>query len=236
MTRRLTPARALGTLVFALVLGCLVAGCDDFKLIEPPPDPPPPPFLLPRRTPENVLYDLRVIYDGADSFVKTEADTLQWGKMYQSLFCPDTFKFYFIPGDQPPAFAAGWWGLTEEVRSFESLLRHKAQGTVDDIKLTWTVNPSEPDIRVGMGGLLHPTWRHIYVTGILLDVVMGQNTFRVPNATADFYFAPDPADSTLWVITEWYDRQPASGGSSPPSRVTVAPEGSSWGRIKALYY
>ena len=239
--RRRVHAGALVALAaLGLAAACLFPGCSgtvspwDFKKDEPP----PPPFTLPRTSPENVLYNFRAIYDGADYFVETEADTLQWGGMYRALFHPDSFKFYFLPGDQSLEYPDGWWGVAEEVASFENLLLHKVSGVVQGISLSWTVNPSEPDNRPNpeaLSQLLHPTWRRIYVTGILLDVYEGEIDHRVANATADFYFAPDPANSTLWVITEWFDRQPVGG--SPPSRVSAA-QGSSttWGRIKQLYH
>jgi len=247
MTRRCPlPARfairisVVAPLVLMLVLGLLLAGCwnpfssdsDDDK----DKDREPPPFLLPRTSPENVLYDLRSIYAGADALVATDEDAVHWAEMYRTLFHPDSFKFYFIPYDQPPSFPEGWWGPDDEVATFENMLKLKVSGVIDDIRLTWTVNPSEPDNRVSPIAppqLLHPGWRHVFVTGILLDVVEGQTTHRVPNGTADFYFAPDPADSTLWVVTEWYDRPPIGG--SPVGYLNVAPESSTWGRLKALY-
>ena len=193
-----------------------------------------PQELLPRTSPENVLFNLRVVYGDKDNIVNTNEDAHTWAEAYRTLFHPDTFTFWFNPGDQPPGQEETWWGLNEEVSSFEMLLKQKPAGVVDDITLSWNVSASEPDSRVG-----HPTWRHIYVTGILLDVVVGEIIHHVPNGTADYYFAPDPTDPRLWVITEWYDHQPVG---SPPSRAitesimptTSAPEFSSWGRIKAL--
>ena len=34
--------------------------------------------------------------------------------------------------------------------------------------------------------------------------------WKVPSGTANFYFGADPADSTLWVVTEWDDK-PVTG-------------------------
>jgi hypothetical protein len=233
---RVSTVALLAALALAVLPGLFVSGCSNPS--SPGDKHQPPPFTLPRTSPENVLYNFRSIYAGADASVKTEADTLQWGEMYQSLFHPDTFAFYFVPGDQPPGWPNAWWGLLDEVGSFRALLRHKAWGTIDDIQLSWTVNASEPDSRTGIGDpppLLHPTWRRVYVTAILLDVVAGVNIYRVSNGTADFYFAPDPADSTLWVITEWYDHQPVGG--APPSRASLTRATSTtWGAIKGLFY
>jgi hypothetical protein len=224
-------------LALALALACLVAGCwnpfgpGDKKHKD---DNTPP--LMPARTsPENVLFNLRVIYGDKDNIVDTAEDAHTLAQSYRTLFHPDTFTFYFVTGDQPPGFPNPWWFLNDEVAGFDSLLTKRAAGIVDDVKLSWTVNPSEPDNRTGPQPpeLLHPTWRHIYVTGILLDVVMGDNTWRVANGTTDFYFAPDPADSTLWVITEWYDHQPLG---SPPGPVSLtAPNTETWGAIKGLF-
>ncbi len=237
MTRWLSAFGALAAFCLALALACLAAGCSNST--EPKKKNPESPITLPRTTPENVLRNLRVVYDTADVFVKTEADTLTWTNRYQELFHPDTFTFYFVPGDQPPSCPNPWWGLAEEVRSFKNILKQEALGNVDDVMLYWTVNPSAPDSRISTQPpypLLHPTWRHIYVTGILLDVVTGTTIWRVPGGTTDFYFAPDPADSTLWVITEWYDHQPGSG--APPGGVNLAPDNmaTTWGAIKGLYY
>ncbi len=242
--RHVPTAAPICALVMTLMLGLLLPGCwnpfssDDDKERHGERSLP----LVPRTSPENVLYDFRSIYAGADASVKTEADTLQWGELYQSLFHPDTFTFYFVPGDQPPGWPDPRWGLTDEVNSFQALLLWKVRGTIDDIKLSWTVNPSEPDNRLGGGDppqLLHPTWRYIYVTGIVLDVVAGIDTYRASYVTEDFYFAPDPADSTLWVVSEWHEH--LSYGGSPPSRTSLtraplAGSNSTWGRIKGLFY
>jgi hypothetical protein len=240
MSRRF-PIIALLTASF---LACLMAGCWPFDPTTKPKPEPPPPELLARTTPENVLFNLRVIYGDKDNITNTAENAHAWAESYRTLFRPDTFTFWFVAGDQPPDFPDPWWGVNYEVTGFDSLLTKRAVGIVDDITLSWTVNASEPDNRIGPPpdyALLHPTWRHIYVTGILLDVVQGTTTWRVPNGTADFYFAPDPANSSLWVITEWYDHQPLG---SPPSRgitesimpTTSAPEFSHWGQIKALYH
>jgi len=229
-------ARAVAAFGLALALGCLVAGCSNST--KPGDKKTESPLTLPRTSPENVLYNLRVVYDTADVYVKTEADTLTWKNKYQELFHPDTFAFYFVPGDQPPGWPNNSWGLIDEVRSFKNMLRQEALGGTDDIELNWVVNPAGPDTRVNPEApdqLLHPTWRHIYVTAILLDVVQGNNTWRVANGTADFYFAPDPADSTLWVITEWQDHAPGFG-SPPDARSAAAPSTITWGAIKGLYH
>jgi len=233
MSRRFS---IIALLTAALFL-CLMAGCWPFNPPTGPPKKLPTPEQLPRTSPENVLFNLRVIYGDKDNIVNTNEDAHAWAESYRTLFHPDSFKFYFLPEDYNPIYAPeGWWAANEEVTSLESILTRKAAGEIDDITLSWTVNPSEPDNRLG-----HVGWRHIYVTSILLDVIQGENTTRVPNGTADFYFAPDPVDSSLWVITEWDDRQPAGG--SPPSRgiaesimpTTSAPASSNWGRVKTLY-
>ena len=227
MSRRFSIIALLTASLFL----CLMAGCWPF---DPPTDPgedPPTGELLPRTSPENVLNNLRVIYGEKDNIVNTLEDAHTWAEAYRTLFHPDSFKFYFLPEDyNPTEYPEGWWGANEEVWSFENqLLKAKADGVVQDITLSWTVNASEPDNR-----LEHPTWRHIYVIGILLHVYEGEIDHKVGNGTADYYFAPDPVDPALWVITEWFDRQPVGG--SPPSRVSSA-QGSSttWGHIKGLY-
>jgi hypothetical protein len=164
--------------------------------------------LLPRTSPENVLFDFRIIYGDKDNIVNTDQDAHMWAENYRTLFhsAPDIFKFYFIPGQEPPDLPNPWWGVNEEVSGFEIMLQNKAAGVIDDIQLTWTINPSEPDNRLG-----HEGWRHIKVTGILLDVIQGEMDRRVTNGTADFYFAPDPNNPALWVITEWFDQPPVGG-------------------------
>jgi hypothetical protein len=219
----IAPALALTLgLAFALCLG----GCSKPSSID---KPEPGLQLVARTSPENVLYDLRSIYDGADALMKTEADTLYWAGMYGSLFHPDSFKFYFIPADTPPQFPEGWWGFESEVASFENMLRRKVRGTLDDIKLDWVANLSEPDPRVG-----HTGWRLIQVSGILLDIVVGTTIYRVSNGAANFCLAPDPANPTLWVITEWWDESPASG--SPLVQAALSGEMTTWGHIKALFH
>ncbi len=194
-------------LVTAFVFLCFLAGC--WNPFAPDKDDKGggggQQELLPRTSPENVLFDLRIIYGDKDNLVNSDQDAHYWAENYRSLFhqAPDTFKFYFIPGQAPPDLQNDWWGINEEVYSFEMMLRARAAGEVDDIQLTWLINPSEPDNRLG-----HEGWRHISVNGILLDVIKGEITQRVSNGTAQFYFAPDPADSTLWVITEWWDEPP----------------------------
>ena len=241
MSRRLSIIALLAASFFL----CLMAGCWPFDPPSKPGKEPPPPELLDRTTPENVLFNLRVIYGDKDNIVNTAEDAHMWAESYRALFHPDSFTFYFIGGDQPPDFPNPWWGVNDEVTGFDTLLTKRALGLVDDITLSWTVNSSEPDNRADehTGILIHPTWRHIYVVGILLDVIEGTTTWRVPNGTADFYFAPDPANPSLWVITEWYDHQPlgsprgssiAGSGSVMPA--AAEPANSSWSRIKSLYH
>ena len=238
---RVSIAACSLALALVLIPGLLVPGCSGpgFPIVLPP-EPPPAPSTLPRTTPENVLYNLRAIYDAADGSVTAVADTLEWGMMYGSLFHPDTFAFHFVEGDQPPDYPDAWWGLAEEVHSFNSLLRSKALGIADDILLTWSLSQSEPDIRSGGNPprLLHPTWRHVYVFNICLDVIEGATDYRVPNGTADFYLAPDPANPALWVITEWYDHEP-TGGYSPvrsSTRGTPLVPATTWGRLKYVFF
>ena len=199
-------------LLTALLFLCLLAGCwNPFKPDEGGGDVVTP-ELKPRTSPENVLFNFRVIYGDKDNIVNTDQDAHTWAESYRTLFHPDTFTFYFISGDQPPDFIDPWWGLNDEVSGFEVILQNKAAGIIDDIQLNWTINASEPDNRVdAYFQPIHPTWRHIYVIGILLDVIAGEITHRVPNGTADFYFSPDPSNPALWVITEWYDHPPVGG-------------------------
>ncbi len=231
MTRRLTPALVLGAFVCVLTLASLLSGCwnpfssdsDDNR------DREPALSLVPRTTPENVLHDFKSIYAGADMLVKTNDDAIHWAGMFRTLFHPDSFKFYFVPGDAPLGFPEGWWGLDPEVSTFESMLKRNATGEIEDISLSWTVGLSQPDPRPEHHGSMY-----IYVTGILVDVVEGDITHRVLNGAADFYFLPDPADSTLWVVSEWYDHE--SGAGSPPGRQSLDGVASSWGMLKALFY
>ena len=191
----------------------------------------------------NVLNNLRIIYSVADDTVNTPEDAHALALKYRELFHPD-FKFYFIPQDQLPDFPEGWWGRNDEAISLDSLLTKRARGTINEIRLSWnpgaavpdnrTTNPPPPEVPV----LLHPDWMHISVNLILLDVIQGQTTYRVSNGTAEFYFASDPQDTTLWVITEWYDD--LSSGVSPNgvrSRSSASNLGipNSWGTIKALF-
>ena len=193
--------------------------------------------LLPRTSPENVLFDLRVIYGNKDNIVNTLEDAHTLAEQYRTLFHPDTFTFYFIEGDQPDDVPVPWWGLNEEAWSFEhQLLNAKVDGRVQDITLSWTVGASVPDNRVdGMGQPVHPTWRYIHVTAILLDVFEGEIDHQLANGTADYYFAPDPANSALWVITEWRELLPPGGGSSPRSVAAAGASRTTWGHIKGLY-
>ncbi len=212
MSRRF-PIIALLT---ASLFLCLMPGCWPFDPPTGPGTKPPIPVLPSRTSPGNVLFNLKAIYADMDNIVNTNEDAHTWAEAYRTLFhaAPDSFTFFFNPGDEPPGWPNTWWGLNDEVFSFEMLLKQRPAGVVDDITLSWNVGASEPDPRFNPDTqeLLHPTWRHIYVTGILLDVRAGENTYHVPNGTADFYFAPDPANPELWVITEWHDHQPPGGG------------------------
>ncbi len=210
MIRRVAfPAFLITSLGFLIAAGFLavtafLGGCSD------PTRPKPPQScstcLVPRTSPANVLQNLRVIYGILDNGVKTSEQAHSLAQQqYRSLFHPD-FKFYFLPTDVPPDYPQGWWGKNPEVNSLDSLLTQKALGSLTDIKLSWNLGPAEPDNRVGAP----PKGMHIKVNLILLDVIQGDVTFRVNNGVADFYFVPDPADTTLYVISEWYDRQSTS--------------------------
>jgi len=236
MTRKIaSPAYVI------VAIACLIlAGCSDSTKPHPRKCEN---CLLPRTSPHNVLNNLRIIYSVADDTVNTPEDAHALAAKYRELFHPD-FKFYFIPGDQPPGFPEGWWGRDDEVAAFDSLMVDRAAGIVTDVRLSWSPGAVVPDNRMTnppppeVPALLHPDWMHINVTSILLDIVTPNTTYRVSNGQADFYFAPDPADTTLWVITEWYD-DPSSGVS--PNGVRSRSSGSTllsmtrWGRIKALF-
>jgi len=188
-----------------------------------------------------------------DNDVNTANDAHALASMYRTLFHPD-FRFYFVDGQQPPEFAdANWWGrdssgvgLMGEVPAFDTLMTYKAAGFVSDVRISWTPGSAVPDNRMGDGGLLHPGWKWIHVNSILLEVQANTTLYMVPNCEADFYFAADPADTTLWVITEWWDLGSsyspprssrsfftAPGSSTSPSASAVPPF--TWGQIKIMY-
>ncbi|UCF78246.1 MAG: hypothetical protein JSW03_09090 [Candidatus Eiseniibacteriota bacterium] len=193
----------------AIILLLLLAGC--WNPFKPPKEPNGNGGngggeILERTSPENVLNNLRVIYSEKDAVVNTADDAHYWAEKYRELFDPE-FKFYFIPKDAPPDLPEPWWGRDGdpgEVVSFEALLNQIASGEIQGIELSWHVNPAVPDNRVE-----HPDWMWIHVGSVLLDVMKADgDILRVSNGEADFYFGADPADSTLWVVTEWWDRQP----------------------------
>jgi hypothetical protein len=217
-------------LLVASLFLCLLPGCWPFKPKDTNGDIPPQEELKPRTSPENVLYNLRIVYGDKDNIVNTDQDAHIWAETYRSLFhsAPDTFKFYFIPADTPPQFPEGWWGINDEVAGFENMLRSKVAGVTDDIQLTWSPGLSEPDARVG-----HTGWKHILVSGVLLDVIQGETIYRVSNGSADFFFAPDPNDPSLWVITEWWDKPPVSG--SPLVQGSTAFGYTTWSVLKAHF-
>jgi len=226
-------------LVAASITGVVLLGCSDKSTKPKPRDCQD--CLLARTSPANVLHNLRVIYGVMDNnlntiFLPEDVHTLVL--KYRDLFDPQ-FRFYFIDGEAPAIAPEGWWGRDDEVAGFDTLMTKRALGIVTEISLSWSPGTAVPDNRVDLGPPpvpLHPDWMCIHVNSILLDVVMGQNRLRVPNGVAEFYFAPDPADTTLWVITEWKDVQPPFSPDGSRSRSIVsAPEGSSWGKIKGLF-
>ena len=230
-------------LVAASITGVVLLGCSDKSTKPKPRDCQD--CLLARTSPANVLNDLRVIYSVMDNNLNTPEDAHNLALKYRDLFDPQ-FKFYFVPSDGPPGFPEGWWGRDDEVAGFDTLMTKRALGIVTEISLSWSPGAARPDNRVDPGSPpapLHPDWMWIHVTSILLDIVQGENTFRISNGVADFYFAPDPADSTLWVITEWYDEGPGyspsqNGGARSRSSVSMlykSPEWMTWGKIKGLF-
>ncbi|MFH0777477.1 MAG: hypothetical protein V2A71_02485 [Candidatus Eisenbacteria bacterium] len=224
------------SLLAVLLAASTVLGIGCSESTKPKPEPDNVDYLgIPLRTsPENVLAALRVIYSQKDNVVTSEEDAHFWAERYRDLFSPDTFKFWFLPGDVPDPFPLGWWGTNDEIASFDSMLTAKARGTVTDIQLTWTVPAAVPDDRAGDGGgLLHPNWMHIEARSILLDVVFENYTLRLPYGLADFYFSRDPRNLNLWVITEWIDREPPGWSHSA---VLAAPDATSWGKTKGLFY
>lgn len=168
--------------------------------------------LLERTSPENVLNNLLVIYSEQDQIVLSADDAHYWAEEYRELFDPE-FKFYFVPEDKPPELPDFWWGRDGdplgEVLAFERLLNAVVSGELEDITLSWTVNLAVDDNRVDpdTGEPLHPGWKWIHVRSVLLEVTNGLGSgWKVPNGRANFYFGADPADSTLWVVTEWEDK------------------------------
>jgi hypothetical protein len=199
-------------LLVSLFLVLFLAGCwNPFNPDTKPKPGPPQEELLPRTTPQNVLNNLRVIYSVKDNNVNTLEDAHSLARTYYRELFNASFKFYFLPADVPEGLPENWWGRDPEAASFDSLLTKRALGIISEIQLSWSPGAAMPDNR--MTGdppvLEHPDWMSIHVTSVLLDVVLpAGNGYRVPLGLADFYFGPDPADSTLWVITEWWDRQP----------------------------
>jgi hypothetical protein len=225
--------------VAASTVGLVLSSCSE-KSTKPKPRSCQD-CLVVRTSPANVLNNLRVIYSVKDNNVNTLEDAHSLARTYyRELFDP-SFKFYFLPGDVPPGQQEDWWGRDDEAASFDSLLTKRALGIISEIQLSWSPGAAMPDNRMDPGSppaLLHPNWKWIHVTSILLDVVLpAGNGYRVPLGLADFYFGPDPADSTLWVITEWWDRQPdySPSQSRSRSRVSMLYEPTSWGRIKGLF-
>jgi len=210
----------------SLVLLLSLGGCSN----PSEPGTKAPSLLLARASPENVLADLKTIYNNRSNIVYRSRDTGFWVEKYRELFHPDpsVFRFYFEVADAPYCFPNGWWGIEDEVASFDSLFTRWA----GDIELSWTMEPSEPDQRVlpDSSRLLHPDWKYIRVTSYLLDLTGGENIYRAMG-TADFYFGPDPRNPKLWVITEWWDRTSAGFAKGLDS----AGEPLRWGRIKELY-
>jgi hypothetical protein len=230
-------------LVVASIMGVVLSGCFDKSTKPKPRDCQD--CLLARTSPANVLNNLRVIYSVMDNnlntiFLPENVHTLVL--KYRDLFDPQ-FKFYFVSGDAPPSFPQGWWGRDDEVAGFDTLMTKRALGIVTEIELSWSPGTAVPDSRLAPDPPylpLHPDWMWIHVSSVLLDVVEGDHTYRVANGLADFYLGPDPADSTLWVITEWKDRQPgySLNWSRSRSRVPMPYETSSWtswGKIKGLF-
>jgi len=191
----------------ALALILLLSGCwNPFKPdTKDKPGDGPKEEILPRTTPQNVLNNLKVYYSVKDNTLTSAAEAQAIVQEYRTILDPN-FKFYFLSADVPPNYPLGWWGKEPEAISLDSLLTRRALGNVNDIQLSWNPGPAEPDNRVGAP----PRGMHIKVNLILLDVIQGDVTYRVNNGVADFYFAPDPTDTTLYVITEWYDRQSTS--------------------------
>ena len=200
-------------LLSALVVVLLFAGCwNPFKPDVKDKPGPAPEELLARTTPQNVLHNLRVLYSVKDNYLTAPEEAHSLALQYREIFHPD-FKFYFRPADILPNFPEGWWGRNDEAISLDSLLTKRARGTINEIQLGWNPGAAVPDNRMTsppppeVPVFLHPDWMHISVNLVLLDVVEGEITHRVPNGTAEFYFAPDPQDTTMWVITEWWDQQ-----------------------------
>jgi len=223
-------------LVAASTIGVVLLGCSDKSTKPKPRDCQD--CLHARTNPANVLNNLRVMYGVMDNNLNTPEQAHALAAQYRSLFHPD-FKFYFLSGDAPPSFPEGWWGRDDEVAGFDTLMTKRALGIVTEIRLSWSPGATVPDNRANPNPppeLLHPGWLCIHVNSILLDIVEGQNTLRVQDGLADFYFGPDPADSTLWVITEWREMQSAPSPDVSRTRSSVsAPEHSSWGKIKGLF-
>jgi hypothetical protein len=117
----MTGRLRLLALSISLLLLVFLAGCSD-SVSPDTRDSVSVQRLLSRTSPENVLFNLRLIYGDKDGLVTTAEEAQYWAEEYRKLFHPD-FKFFFVPGDAPTdSFPEGYWGVENEVSSFEHML------------------------------------------------------------------------------------------------------------------
>jgi len=176
MMKRPAPFKLL---LFAAVI-FLAGGC--WNPFQPEQTPPKPgEEYKPRTSPENVLWDLVLAYERKDF------------DHYQTLFHKE-YKFHFAKVDYerdpeiPPE-----WGYNEEMRSASKMFADPAV----TISLTLFYVPGAVDT---FGKIVKIPVDHPQLMFDIRDKV----TYSVTDPQ-EFKFAPDPADSSLWLLYEWWD-------------------------------
>ena len=213
MTNVIRRILLLGMFFVALV------ACDDDGSTVPEPQPP---GLRPLTAPENLVYNIEVLYNDE---VRTAAERrIEYEKLLAPPAGRDTCRSFFFEFMAPDEQGTpDLWGRDQEIQAHANIFQSQASGEIYSLALEIEVLPPED-----LNNPERPGWKEVFATNVHLrlltnpydgfEVIGGQEIFRTYPA------------GEHWVIGEWIELpRPAFRQS------WAAVEPTSWGRIKAAY-
>lgn len=208
-----------------LALLCFVTialvACGDDNPTGPEPQPPE---LRPLTAPENLIYNIQVLYNDT---VRTAAERrIEYEKLLAPPAGCDTcvaFLFDFQPSDEVSG-TPDTWGRDQEIQANANIFQAHANGGIFELTLAIQSLPAQD-----INDPEKPGWKEIYATNVHLRLLTSPHDgFEMRHGQAQFRAYPAQG---RWWIGEWIDLpSPRRRGPS------FAVEPPTWGKIKAAYF